>query len=159
MRILSIFNKKDEQFLRQKTEEVINPQDPAIRELIDTMRDIMEKNQGVGLAANQIGKPWRIFVAEYQNQFFAFINPKIIKHSRKTTLAEEGCLSVPRIVGVVPRYDKIVIEGRDLNNKKFKIKASGMLARIFQHETDHLDGILFIDKAKELYHVKSSKND
>ncbi|HOK20688.1 MAG TPA: peptide deformylase [Candidatus Paceibacterota bacterium] len=159
MRILSIFNKKDEQFLRQKTEEVINPQDPAIRELIDTMRDIMEKNQGVGLAANQIGKPWRIFVAEYQNQFFAFINPKIIKHSRKTTLAEEGCLSVPHIVGVVPRYDKIVIEGRDLNNKKFKIKASGMLARIFQHETDHLDGILFIDKAKELYHVKSSKND
>lgn len=159
MRILSIFNKKDEQFLRQKTAEVINPQDPAIRELIDTMRNVMEKNQGVGLAANQIGKPWRIFVAEYQNQFFAFINPKIIKHSRKVNLAEEGCLSVPRIVGVVPRYDKIVIEGRDLNNKKFKIKASGMLARIFQHETDHLDGILFIDKAKELYQVKSSKND
>ncbi|HOV88694.1 MAG TPA: peptide deformylase [Candidatus Paceibacterota bacterium] len=159
MRILSIFNKKDEQFLRQKTEEVINPQDPAIRELIDTMRNVMEKNQGIGLAANQIGKPWRIFVAEYQNQFFAFINPKIIKHSRKVNLAEEGCLSVPRIVGVVPRYDKIVIEGRDLNNKKFKIKASGMLARIFQHETDHLDGILFIDKAKELYQVKSSKND
>ncbi|MDD3614156.1 MAG: peptide deformylase [Candidatus Pacebacteria bacterium] len=159
MRILSIFNKKDEQFLRQKTAEVINPQDPAIRELIDTMRNVMEKNQGVGLAANQIGKPWRIFVAEYQNQSFAFINPKIIKHSRKVNLAEEGCLSVPRIVGVVPRYDKIVIEGRDLNNKKFKIKASGMLARIFQHETDHLDGILFIDKAKELYQVKSSKND
>ncbi|MFA4990298.1 MAG: peptide deformylase [Candidatus Paceibacterota bacterium] len=159
MRILSIFDKQDESFLRQKTQEVKDPTDPEIRKLIETMKDAMKKNNGVGLAANQIGKSWRIFIAEYQNQFYAFINPRIIKHSRKIVLGEEGCLSVPYIVGIVPRYEKIVIEGRDLNNNKIKIKASGTLARIFQHENDHLDGIIFIDKAKELYQVKSAKND
>lgn len=174
-KILTINNKTEEKFLRKKTAVF----DPAllkdkkkageIDELIKTMRQIMKDNNGVGLSANQIGLNIRLFVAQLSKEplkrdennkiilppsesmkFYAIFNPEIIKFSAKKATLEEGCLSVPRIYGDVERPEKITLEGLDKNNRKIKIKAFGLLARIFQHETDHLNGILFIDKAKNL---------
>ena len=159
MKILTIFNKKEREILCQKTREVINFSTPTIQKLIALMQKIMKENAGIGLAANQIGRPWQIFVAEYQNKFYVMINPKIIKHSKKIVLGEEGCLSVPGIIGLVPRYQKIVVEAKDKDNKKIKIKTKNMLARIFQHEIDHLNGVLFIDKAEKLYQINLKKDN
>jgi peptide deformylase len=158
MKILTVENKKEEKLLRQKTKEIEIPLDLKIKKIIPEMKEIMKKNDGVGLSANQIGLPWRFFVAEYQNKSYVLINPKILKHSKKIILAEEGCLSVPNLVGLVPRYESIIIEAFNSNNKKIKIKAKNMLARIFQHEIDHLDGIIFTDKAKKIYQI-NNKNE
>lgn len=152
-KILTIFNKKEAAFLRKPTEKVGNIDD-KIKGLIEKMRIIMKRNDGVGLAANQIGENLRIAVIEYDNKSYVLIDPKIIKYSKKMELGEEGCLSVPGYIGLVPRAKKIVVEAVDENNKEIKLKAKDMLARIIQHEVDHLDGILFIDRAKEVYNIK-----
>lgn len=106
---------------------------------------MMKKSDGVGLSANQVGLNLRIFVAEYRNRFFAVINPKIIKFSKESEILEEGCLSVPGVFVEKERAMFVTLEGFDLNGKKLKLKASGVLARIFQHETDHLNGKLIAD--------------
>jgi peptide deformylase len=141
-------------FLRQKSKEVekITPQ---IRDLIQEMREIMLQNDGVGLAAPQIGESLRIIVCQIDDKFYSFINPKILKTSKKTVVFEEGCLSLPFIYGEVERPEKIIFEALDFYGKKIKIKAFGLLARVVQHEIDHLDGILFIDKAKNI--IKDTK--
>ncbi len=90
-------------------------------------------------------------------KFFAIFNPQIVKFSEEKILMEEGCLSVPGIWGGVERPEKITLVGFDKNGKKLKIKAWGLLARIFQHEIDHLNGILFIDKAKQVYKIPAGK--
>jgi peptide deformylase len=85
-----------------------------------------------------------------QNKFYAFINPEIIKSSKKSSFLEEGCLSLPNIYGEVERPEKIIFKAINSDGKKIKLKAFGLLARVIQHEIDHLDGILFIDKAKNI---------
>jgi len=87
-------------------------------------------------------------------EFYAIFNPEIVKFSKEKILTEEGCLSVPGVYGLVERSAKITIVGRDENDKKIKIKASGILARVFQHEFDHLNGVLFIDKASNIHKIK-----
>lgn len=121
-----------------------------INETIRLMRRIMDENDGIGLAANQIGLEWRLFVGKHKNRFYAIFNPEIVKTSKETSVLEEGCLSVPGVYGLVNRPEKITLVGQDRNGKKIKIKARGLLARIFQHEVDHLNGRLFIDKAANL---------
>lgn len=153
MHILTINNKKEEKFLRQKTQELEIPINSEIKKIIPEMKKTMRINDGVGLSANQIGLPWRFFVAEYQSKSYVLINPKIVRHSKKIIIGEEGCLSVPQIIGIVPRYESVMVEAFNENDKKIKIKAKNLLARIFQHEIDHLDGTIFIDKAKEIYSV------
>ena len=111
----------------------------------------MKKADGIGLSANQIGLDFKVFVAQADGKFYAIFNPKILKSSEERAAMEEGCLSVPEVFGTVIRPAKIVLEGFDKNGKKLKIKAWGLLARIFQHEVDHLNGKLFIDKAEKLY--------
>jgi peptide deformylase len=124
------------------------------------MRIQMKAANGVGLSANQIGISERFFVGEIPDsqgkpKFYAIFNPKITKVSKKKTeTQEEGCLSVPEIWGPVERYSEVVLEGQDSTGKKVKIKAWGLLARMFQHEVDHLDGKLFIDRAKHVGKVK-----
>ncbi|MEK7062176.1 MAG: peptide deformylase, partial [Patescibacteria group bacterium] len=81
--------------------------------------------------------------------FYAIFNPEIIKFSKQTEIIEEGCLSVPGVLGEVERPKKIALTGFNKNDQKIKIKAEGLTARVFQHETDHLNGILFIDKIKK----------
>jgi peptide deformylase len=155
-KIFTILNKKEERFLRTPTKEVANVLDEKIQKLIEEMKVIMKKEGGVGLAANQIGENLQIAIIEYQNKSLVLVNPKLIKHSKKISLGEEGCLSVPKYIGIVPRYEKIVVEGLDEDGKRIKVKTKNMLARIIQHEMDHLNGILFIDKAEKIYYLKNN---
>jgi len=119
--------------------------------LINKMRKAMKEANGVGLSANQIGLDLNVFVAQANNKFYAIFNPKILAVSKEKTEMEEGCLSVPEIFGTLSRHEKIVVEAYDKNGKKAKIKAWGFLAKIFQHEIDHLNGKLFIDHTKNTY--------
>lgn len=122
-----------------------------LRDLLKMMRLEMKKANGVGLSANQIGLSERFFVAEVPDsqgkpKFYAIFNPEIIKTSKgKTETIEEGCLSVPEVWGPVKRFSEVTLVGQDAAGRKVKIKAWGLLARVFQHEVDHLDGKLFID--------------
>jgi len=175
MKIFTINDKKEEKFLRQKTADFDFNEfgKKEISELLKTMRGIMTEAQGIGLSANQLGLNLRFFVARISDKplkrdensksikpspdemkFYAIFNPEIIKLSKEKILAEEGCLSVPGVYGLVERPAKITITGRDENDEKIKIKASDILARVFQHEFDHLNGILFIDKASNIHKIK-----
>lgn len=153
-----ITNTKTElKFLRRKTELLNFSAFPKkeLRHLIRDMRRIMREAQGVGLSANQIGLPYRIFIAQVpdaqnREKFYVMINPEIVKTSTVIKTLEEGCLSVPITYGPVDRPYQIVIESCDVDGKKMKMKAWGLLARVFQHEMDHLNGILFVDKAASL---------
>ena len=137
--------------LHQKLEAVpeINPK---IKELISAMRIKMVEAQGVGLAANQVGENLQVFVidkklAEENKVPVAFINPEISEYSREKDEIEEGCLSLPDYFVTVPRSKKIKIKALDENGKKVRFKAKGFLARVLQHETDHLNGLLIKDRA------------
>jgi peptide deformylase len=158
LKILIVNNKKEEKILRRKTPDFDFKKTPAkeTRETIKKMRAIIKKENGVGLSANQLGFDWRLFIVEVsddngQLKFYAIFNPEIIKASKNKIILEEGCLSVPGIWGLVERPEQITLTGFDKNGRKIKIKAWGLLARIFQHETDHLNGILFIDKTKNTF--------
>lgn len=151
--IWTIDNKKELKLLRKKAADFDFKKysKSEITELISKMRVAMEKTQGIGLSANQIGLNLNCFIAQIEKKFYAIFNPKIIKISKEMAEMEEGCLSVPETFGIVARPFKVVLEGLDKNGKKLKIKAWGMLARVFQHEVDHLNGTVFIDKATELH--------
>ena len=150
MKILTINNKKEEKFLRQKTAELdfkkFTPKE--IRALIKRMREAMEKADGIGLAANQIGLDMKVFVAQVEGKFYAIFNPEITKTSKENEVAVEGCLSVPEIMDEVARSYRVTLKGFDKSGKKITIRAWGYLARVFQHEVDHLNGVLFIDHLK-----------
>jgi peptide deformylase len=135
--------------LRQKS-KFVEHLTKEVRDLIIQMKKIMENDNGVGLAAPQINVSQRIIVCNLDNKFYAFINPGIVKSSKETSSIEEGCLSLPNVYGEVERPEKIILKAIDSDGKKIKLKAFGMLARVIQHEIDHLDGILFIDKAKNI---------
>ena len=144
-----IITGKDTKMLRGRAAP-IGKIDASTRELAKKMRRIMREAAGVGLAAPQIGVPLAIFVAEVNKKFYALINPEIIKTSQEKDAMEEGCLSLPGFYGPVERPAKITIAALDLKGKRVKIKAWGLLARVFQHEVDHLNGTLFVDKVKNL---------
>jgi len=124
-----------------------------IRKLLDDMKDTMYQEDGCGLAAPQVGVSQRILVLDDGNGYQEFINP-IITKKEGSQIGVEGCLSAPNYFGDVERYDEIVVESINRNNKKVVTKASGFLARILQHEIDHLDGILFIEKSLNLNVIK-----
>lgn len=150
--------KEPNPLLRKKTNEIKETQfgSAGILELVKSMKETLRQAQGAGLAANQVGKNLRLFVAEVEGKFYAVANPKVVKTSPKTVLMEEGCLSVPGVWGLVERPESVEIEGRNQFGKKIKIKARGLLARVFQHEIDHLNGVLFIDKATFLKNVSQN---
>lgn len=126
--------------------------------LVLHMRQMMVAARGVGLSANQIGLDMNVFVAQlpsddgkgYQGKFYAVFNGSISDISEKEDDDVEGCLSVPGQYGVVPRATKIVIKGFDKRGRPISITAKGYLARIFQHELDHLNGKVFLDRAKKI---------
>ena len=153
-----INEKKEEKFLRKKTADFDFKKftKKEIANLLVNMRRIMRKANGVGLSANQIGLNLNMFVAEVPDaegvtKFYAIFNPKIEKKSGEIVTLEEGCLSVPGRWGHVPRAERVTLVGFDKNQKPVKIKAWGLLAQVFQHETDHLQGKLFIDRTKKVY--------
>jgi len=118
-----------------------------IRALAVEMFDTMEKSDGVGLAAPQIGKSIRMFVLKADDGIKrVFINPQIIETSQELCSYEEGCLSVPKYYEDVVRPERITVQARNENGRRFNLEADGFLARVIQHEYDHLDGVLFIDR-------------
>ncbi|MFA4999450.1 MAG: peptide deformylase [Parcubacteria group bacterium] len=146
MEIVTI-KSKNRKILKRKTPNFDFKKHGAdeIKTIIAEMRKTMKSNDGVGLSSNQVGLNWRLFVAEYDKKFYVIFNPRITKSSEKISVMEEGCLSVPDVIVEVPRSETITLEAEDKNGKKLKIKAFGVLARIFQHETDHLNGKLITD--------------
>lgn len=133
--------KYGEAVLKKRAEEV-KEITPEIKELIFNMKETLRQAQGVGLAAPQIGESKRIIIVEKE----VFLNPKIIKKSEETEIKEEGCLCIPRLFLKIKRAKEIEIEALNEMGQGIKAKASGLLARIFQHEIDHLNGILILDK-------------
>jgi len=118
-----------------------------IRALAAEMFETMEKSDGVGLAAPQIGKSIRMFVLKADDGIKrVFINPQIIETSQEQCSYEEGCLSVPKYYEDVIRPERVTVQARNENGRRFNLEADGFLARVIQHEYDHLDGVLFIDR-------------
>jgi peptide deformylase len=130
-----------------------------LQTLVDDMIETMRVAPGVGLAANQVAVPWRVIVVEYGDEedeeapprLYTVVNPEITRFSNETELGTEGCLSVPGIAGEVKRYQTITVKGLNRRGKPVTIKARDWLARTFQHEIDHLDGILFVDRAERVW--------
>ena len=123
--------------------------DKKIKKLLEDMATTMYDENGVGLAAPQVGVSLRVVVIDTGEGLIEIINPNIIK-TEGVACDTEGCLSIPGILGEVERAAKITVEFSDRKGKIKRINAQGLLARAFQHEIDHLDGILFIDKAKTI---------
>ena len=132
--------------------------------IADMKLALVSQDDGVAIAAPQIGVSMRIFVVSKKvfeitgkkstkNEDLVFINPTVLKLSKDKHFVEEGCLSVRWLYGLVQRSKKAIVEAHDEHGKKFKMGASGLLAQVFQHEIDHLDGVLFIDKAKNLEEI------
>ena len=131
--------------LRARAQEVAEF-NAEIKDLIEKMYPIMVESNGVGLAAPQIGVSKRLFVYDVGEGQHALVNPVIVSASGEDW-AIEGCLSIPGLQGEVPRAERVTVTGLDENGNKIKIKADGLLARCFQHEIDHLDGTMFVDRA------------
>jgi len=154
MTILEI-KKYPNSILRKKCKEA-KEITKEIKALARNMVETMTESEGIGLAAPQVGELKRVIVvhpirnrslkARDETNPQAFINPKIIRKSKEAEIDEEGCLSFPGLFLKIKRAKKVVIEALNQEGKKIQIKAEGLPARVFQHEIDHLDGILFIDK-------------
>ena len=130
--------------LRRKAKKVSNI-DSSVQRLINDMVETMHQVRGVGLAAPQIGVPLRVIVIELPGEeTIAMVNPEIVKRSGER-LVIEGCLSVPGYRGEIKRSLKVTAKGLDLRGREIRIKGEGLLAQALEHETDHLNGILYID--------------
>ncbi len=170
---------KDAPVLREKANLVPTEsiKTPKIQKILKEMQEALaSQDDGVAIAAPQIGYALKIFVVskkafvigeaedgieldETENKDMVFINPVIKKISKEKRLLEEGCLSVRYLYGKVSRSKKATVEAYDENGKKFTRGGAGLLAQIFQHETDHLEGVLFIDKAKQLEEILPEKTN
>ncbi len=156
--------------LRKKTHKV-TVFDKKFQVLVDDMVETMLVAPGVGLAAPQVGVSQRLITVqlpvpdpedeesveqfgEHAGELYVVANPKITKRSREMVDGVEGCLSVPGFMGEVERHEMVVVTGQDRHGKPFRIKAAGWLARVFQHEIDHLSGQLFIDIAKQVWEIE-----
>ncbi len=143
-----------EEVLRQKAQEVASIS-PEIIDLITDMNDTMRRSSGIGLAAPQIGVSLRVILFtqgfESKNpEVRALINPEIVSHGDSTKVMDEGCLSIPDVNGKVSRWEHITVSAMDPEGNKLDFSVAGISARIIQHEIDHLDGILFIDRLSPL---------
>jgi peptide deformylase len=134
--------------LRQRGREVDRITD-VHRRLVDDMLETMRAAPGVGLAAPQVGVLERIFVWEIEDERGAVVNPMILESSEEETVYEEGCLSVPGLYCEVSRPARINVEGLDLEGAPLSISLENFAARVWQHEIDHLDGVLFLDRLSE----------
>ena len=130
--------------LRQRAREV-DKVTKAHRQLVKDMIDTMREAPGVGLAGPQIGVLERVFVYEVEDDVGALFNPRIVERSTETLTEEEGCLSLPGLAYDVERAQSVRLEGINEKGRSVTIEASDLLARVFQHEIDHLDGVLFVD--------------
>jgi len=158
---------KGNQILEQTAQEISLEEisNPKIKNIISQMKDILKNTEdAIALAGPQIGESLRIFVVsnkffkENNQEYLIFINPVIIKLSKEKQWLEEGCLSVRNVYGEVERSRKALVQAYDENGKKFTFGSSDLLAQVFQHEIDHLNGILFTSKAKNLREEKTTNS-
>lgn len=134
------------EILRAKTQDITDF-GKNLKKLIETLLDTVKKEKGVGLAAPQIGSSENVCVAKISGSFKVFVNPKITWSSDQATVCEEGCLSLPDVWLMIPRAEEIVVSFCDEKGEQKELKLAGMEARIMQHEVDHLDGVLIVDRA------------
>ncbi|MCF8564426.1 peptide deformylase [Alicyclobacillus tolerans] len=155
---IRIIRTGDDPVLRQRAKPVplINK---AIEKLLDDMAETMYDADGIGLAAVQVGVAKRIIVVDVGSGLYELVNPEIVEKSGGTQVASEGCLSLPGIRGDVPRSVNVTVRGLNRQGEEVEIKASDLLARAFQHEIDHLDGILFTDYLKPSEIVRVSERE
>lgn len=157
-----------EPVLRQKAQKVLDF-NKKLHQMLDDMRETLLAAPGVGLAAPQVGASQRVIVVrlpddeqaveEYGEQagvWYEVVNPEIVRPSREMVDGIEGCLSVPGYAGRVERHVSISVRGQDRHGKEIRIKARDWLARVFQHEIDHLNGVLYIDRASEVWKAGES---
>lgn len=150
--------------LRRKARKVTD-YGPQLQTLIDDMVETMRAAPGVGLAAPQVDVPLRVIVVEFGDEedeevppkLYTMVNPELVKASKDTEVGVEGCLSIPGFVGEVERSLEVVVKGQNRRGQPTRIKASGWLARIFQHEINHLDGVLFIDLAEKVWRLEEEE--
>ncbi len=147
--------------------------DSNLQTLIDDMVETMRDAPGVGLAAPQVGISERLLVVEYGEEeetedgeiieypkkLYVLINPEIVKTSEEKVMGVEGCLSIPGLVGEVERFEAIQIKALNRRGQPTKVKAEGWLARIFQHEIDHLDGIVYPDRATKVWKPQADEEE
>ena len=142
--------------LRQKAKRVSRIDD-SIQRLIDDLIDTMRAAQGVGLAATQVGVPLRIAVIELppgepegpKPEVIVLINPQIVRTSGEE-LMDEACLSIPGFAGEIRRFRNVTVKALNRQGKEFRVKGTGLLAQALQHEIDHLDGVLYVDRAERV---------
>ena len=132
--------------LRMRASEVVEF-DEELAQLVERMTGLMHDAHGVGLAATQVGVVRRVFVFEHDGEDLVLANPTITRLGKELEVDDEGCLSLPGITVPVERAEKCVCEALNLKGAPVRIEAEGLLARLLQHETDHLDGVLIIDRA------------
>lgn len=150
----------------------VNNFGPELQRLIDDMAETMAAAKGVGLAAPQVGRGLRVFVARLDEdpegdglmdpnlgKLHVVINPEIKRASDEMVEGVEGCLSIPGYVGDVMRHEAITMEYQDRRGTKKRIKLKGWLARVFQHEFDHLNGVLFVDRTEKIYEVTEGEEE
>lgn len=138
--------------LHQKAKRV-SQIDKSLQKLLDDMVETMRAAPGVGLAGPQVGVPLRIAVIEVDDTVTVVINPEIVKRIGEVEL-DEGCLSVPGYWGRLLRAEKVTVKAKDRNGKDFRLTAEGLLAQALQHEIDHLDGVLYVDRMDSLDRLK-----
>jgi len=134
--------------LLRKKSKVVKKVTPEIVKLIDDMIETMQAAPGVGLAAPQVGKSLRVMVADIGQNPIALVNPKIIKKSGSQVFTE-GCLCLPGVEAPIERASQVVVKGWGREGKTVEIEAEGLLATVLQHEVDHLEGVVFIDRVKD----------
>jgi peptide deformylase len=147
--------------LRRKARKV-NDFGADLQTLVDDMIDTMRDAPGVGLAAPQVDVPLRVIVIEFGDEedeevppkLYVVVNPEVTRKSREMVTGVEACLSIPDIAGDVDRMLTVTVKGQNRRGQPLKIKAKGWLARIFQHEIDHLNGVLFVDHAEQVWKIE-----
>jgi peptide deformylase len=153
MAVRPIITDQEHRALRGKAKRVPRV-DASLQKLIDDMVETVRAAPGVGLAAPQVGVPLRVVVVDYEDRLYVVLNPEVVKMGQETVTDEEGCLSAPHWQGPVARATSLTVKGRDRDWKEVRIKTEGWLARIFQHELDHLEGILFLDKVEDRAQIR-----
>ncbi len=143
-----------EEILREKCKKV-EKFDSALELLVNAMFEKMDEADGVGLAAPQVGVDLRVFVIDdHRGVRKAFVNPEIIETSMEECSMEEGCLSIPGVYTYLTRSKKVTVQAQDVTGKTFRLEGDDLLARAIQHENDHLNGVLFVDRLDEKSRTK-----